>query len=163
VIESDHTFVILYELDPEDDWRDESCWIKAAPMIRTTPSLEYVRRYCADAQQTPGMRAEFETKVCNRWLHSPNGWLSMPAWDACADPALTLEAFAGERAYIGIDLAERDDIAAVAIGTRRSCRWRTRNGRRIPTTTMRQNCEGRTRPSAGCRSMMRASGDSDDE
>ena len=71
---------------------------------------------------TPGLQGEFETKMCNRWLHSATTWLSMPAWHACADPTLTLEDFADERCYIGVDLAERDDIAAVALvlQTRRS-------------------------------------------
>jgi phage terminase large subunit-like protein len=115
VIASDHTFVVLYELDEGDDWKDESTWVKAAPMIGITPTLDYVRRYCADAQQTPGMQGEFETKVCNRWLHSASTWLSMPAWDRCVDAAVRLDAFAQEPCWIGVDLAERDDIAAVAL------------------------------------------------
>jgi phage terminase large subunit-like protein len=119
VIESDHTFVVLYELDPEDDWKDEAVWVKSAPMIGITPTLDYVRRYCADAQATPGMQGEFETKICNRWLHSASTWLSVPAWDACADPTLRLENFARERCWVGVDLAERDDIAAVAVVFRR--------------------------------------------
>lgn len=115
VIESDHTFAVLYELDEADDWRDESVWIKAAPMIGITPSLDYVRRYRDDAIATPGMQGEFEVKVCNRWLHSSTSWLSMAAWDRCADASLTLDSFRGKPAYVGVDLAERDDIAAVAI------------------------------------------------
>jgi len=119
VIESDHTFVALYELDEGDDWRDERTWIKALPMIGITPTLEYCRRYRDDAVATPGLQGEFETKCCNRWLHSANSWLSMAAWDRCAEPTLTLDAFEGESAYIGVDLAERDDIAAVAMLFRR--------------------------------------------
>src|SRR5262249_5077364 len=53
------------------------------------------------------------------WLHAANRWLSMPAWDRCADPALTLDDFKGATAWIGVDLAERDDIAAVALAFRR--------------------------------------------
>ncbi len=119
VIESDHTFVVLYELDEADDWRDEAAWIKAAPMLGTTPTLDYVRRYCADAQATPGLQGEFEVKVCNRWLHSASTWLSVAAWDRCADLALRLDDFAHEPCWIGVDLAERDDIAAVALLFRR--------------------------------------------
>ena len=115
VVTSDHTFAVLYELDPEDDWRDEQVWIKAAPMIGITPTFEYVRRYRDDAIATPGLQGEFEVKVCNRWLHSASTWLSMPAWTRCADPSLRLEDFEGETVYIGVDTAERDDIAAVAI------------------------------------------------
>lgn len=119
VVESDHTFCALYELDSADDWRDASTWIKAAPMLGITPTLDYVQRYCADAQATPGMQGEFETKICNRWLHSASTWLSVPAWDRCADPALRLEDFHGERCWLGVDLAERDDIAAIALVFRR--------------------------------------------
>jgi phage terminase large subunit-like protein len=115
VLDADHVFCVLYELDELDDWKDESCWPKALPMIGVTPLLDYVRRYCLDAQQTPGLQGEFETKMCNRWLHSANTWLSMPGWQACADSTLTLEAFEHEPCWIGVDLAERDDIAAVAL------------------------------------------------
>jgi phage terminase large subunit-like protein len=115
VLESDHTFAVLYELDEADDWRDESVWVKALPMIGITPSLDYVRRYRDDALATPGLQGEFETKCCDRWLHSAKTWLSMPAWERCADRELRLEDFAHERCYVGVDLAERDDIAAVAI------------------------------------------------
>lgn len=119
VIDSDHTFVALYELDEDDDWRDEAVWQKAAPMIGITPTLDYVRRYRDDAIATPGLQGEFEVKICNRWLHSANGWLSMPAWDRCADHSLRLEDFARQACAIGVDLAERDDIAALAITFRR--------------------------------------------
>ena len=120
VIESDHSFVALYELDEVDDWRDEHMWAKAAPMIGITPALEYVRRYRDDALATPGLQGEFETKICNRWLHSAKGWLSVAAWDRCADPTLRLEDFAGQSCTIGVDLAERDDIAAIAITLKRA-------------------------------------------
>jgi phage terminase large subunit-like protein len=115
VLESDHTFVVLYELDETDDWADETTWIKAAPMIGTTPTLEYVRRYRDDAIATPGLRGEFEIKICNRWLHSASTWLSMPAWHGCADRGCALTLFEHEPCFIGVDLAESDDIAAVAL------------------------------------------------
>jgi len=106
---------VLYELDEGDDWRDEAVWAKAAPMLGLTPSREYVRRYRDDAIATPGLQGEFEVKICNRWLHSASTWLSMEAWHQCADVTLRLEDFRGEPCWIGVDLAERDDIAAVAL------------------------------------------------
>lgn len=119
VVVADHLFCVLYELDEGDDWRDESVWSKAAPMIGVTPTLEYVRQYCADAVSTPGLQGEFEVKVCNRWLHSASTWLSMPAWQRCADPTLRLDDFVHEPCWIGVDLAERDDVTAVALCFRR--------------------------------------------
>jgi phage terminase large subunit-like protein len=84
-------------------------------MIGVSPTVEYVRKYRDDAIATPGLSGEFETKMCNRWLHSAATWLNIPAWDNCADPALTLDQFAGDKCYIGIDAAERDDITALAV------------------------------------------------
>jgi phage terminase large subunit-like protein len=115
VVESDHTFCVLYECDEGDQWDDERNWIKACPMIGVTPTLEFVRRYCTDAQQAPGLQGEFQTKVCNWWLQSSSSWLSMPAWQQCADSSLTLEQFAGQPCWIGADLASLDDLAAVAL------------------------------------------------
>jgi len=85
VIQSDHTFVVLYELDEADDWRDEKVWVKSAPMIGITPTLDYVRRYCADAQATPGMQGEFETKIPDRHLNE-----CVPTMTAAAAPPADL-------------------------------------------------------------------------
>ena len=115
VVDSDHTFVVLYELDEADDWRDEAVWVKSAPMLGITPTLDYVRRYRDDAIATPGMQGEFETKIGNRWLHAASNWLSMASWDGCADPSLCLDDFAGEPCCLGADLAQKDDLAALAV------------------------------------------------
>src|SRR4030095_4050397 len=39
----------------------------------------------------------------------------MTHWDVCADPSLRHESFIGARCWIGGDLAQLDDIAAVAL------------------------------------------------
>ena len=39
----------------------------------------------------------------------------MTQWDACADPTLRLEQFLGQPCWIGGDLAQLDDLAAVAL------------------------------------------------
>src|SRR4029077_14830178 len=115
VFEADHFLGIIYTLDDADDWRDARVWVKANPMLGITPTLEWVRSYCADAQQTPGLEGEFRVKVCSQWAQSAQTWLSLTQWDACADPALRLEAFVGQRCWIGADLAQLDDLAAVAL------------------------------------------------
>jgi len=115
VFEADHFLGIIYTLDDADDWRDARVWVKANPMLGITPTLDWVRSYCADAQQTPGLEGEFRVKVCSQWLQSSKAWLSMTQWDACEDPTLQLADFAGQRCFIGGDLAQLDDIAAVAL------------------------------------------------
>jgi phage terminase large subunit-like protein len=115
VFEADHFLGLIYTLDDADDWRDARVWVKANPMLGVTPTLEWVTSYCRDAQQTPGLEGEFRVKVCSQWLQSSRAWLSMTDWDACADPALRLEDFAGAKCWMGVDLARREDIAAVAL------------------------------------------------
>jgi phage terminase large subunit-like protein len=115
VFDADHFLGAIYTIDPEDDWRDPRVWVKANPMLGITPTVDFVQRYCADAQQTPGLEAEFRVKTCSEWFNSASTWLSMTAWDRCADPTLTLDAFAGQPCWIGADLAQLDDLAAVAL------------------------------------------------
>lgn len=120
VFEADHFLGLIYTLDEGDDWRHEAVWVKANPMLGITPTLDWVRRYCRDAQQTPGLEGEFRVKVCSEWMQSALSWLSMTQWDACAEPTLKLEDFKGQRCWIGGDLAQLDDIAAVALVFERS-------------------------------------------
>jgi phage terminase large subunit-like protein len=115
VFHAEHLFGVIYALDEGDDWRDERTWQKANPMLGVAPLLDQMRRHCLDAQQTPGSEAEFRVKVCSEWQNAASTWLSMTAWDACADPTLRLEQFAGQPCWIGGDLAQLDDLAAVAL------------------------------------------------
>jgi len=115
VFETDHLTGAIYALDEGDDWRDPTVWIKSNPMIGVSPTREWVERYCLDAQQTPGLEGEFRVKVCSQWLQSASSWLSMSQWDRCGDSSLRIEAFAKARCWIGCDLAQLDDLAAVAL------------------------------------------------
>jgi phage terminase large subunit-like protein len=90
VFNADHLLGLIYTLDEGDDWRDPAVWIKANPMLGITPSREWVEQYCQDAQQTPGTEGEFRVKVCSQWASAAHAWLSLAAWDRCADPTLTL-------------------------------------------------------------------------
>lgn len=115
VYEAEHFLGVIYTLDEDDDWRDERVWVKSNPMLGITPTLEWVRLYAKDAMQTPGLEGEFRVKVCSQWMQSAFAWLSMTKWDECAEPSLKLEDFAGQTCWIGADLAQTDDLAAVAL------------------------------------------------
>lgn len=122
VLEADHYFGIIYTLDEHDDPYDETVWIKANPMLGITPQLEEMQQYAAEARQSPDSEGEFKTKRLNLWLNAASAWLSMVAWDRCADAKLKLEQFAGEPCWIGGDLAQLDDLAAVALVFKRDDR-----------------------------------------
>lgn len=115
VFPADHFLGLIYTLDEDDDWRNPAVWVKANPMIGVTPLRESVAKYCEDAKQTPGLEGEFRVKVCSQWMQSASAWLSLTAWDACTDPNTKLEDFTGQPCWIGGDLAQIDDLAAVAL------------------------------------------------
>jgi phage terminase large subunit-like protein len=110
----DTFFGLVFTLDDGDDWQDERCWPKANPGIGITPQLDEMRAFAQRALFSPDSAGEFKTKRLNIWLSSSAAWLSMPAWNACADAALKLTAFAGCKCWIGVDAAERDDLTAVS-------------------------------------------------
>ena len=115
IVNVEHLLGIVYTLDEGDDWRDERVWVKANPMIGITPALDWVRNYRTEAMATPGLEGEFRVKVCSEWANAAAAWLPMSSWDRCADSTLRLDEFAGQPCWMGGDLAQLDDLAAVAL------------------------------------------------
>jgi phage terminase large subunit-like protein len=113
VFAADTFFGLVFTLDEGDDWKDERLWLKANPGLGITPRLDEMRAYAQKAQYSDESAGEFKTKRLNVWLSSASTWLPMEAWNACADPTIRLEQFAGEVCHIGADLSERDDLTCV--------------------------------------------------
>ncbi len=115
VFTAEHFFGMIFTLDEGDDAFDEKVWIKANPMLGVTPKLEKMRQYAADAKASPANEGNFKTKRLNIWLNGAMGWISPEAWKACAHAALSWRDFDGLDCWIGGDLADKDDICALAL------------------------------------------------
>ena len=113
IFSADEYFGVIYTLDDGDAWEDASVWVKANPGLGITPRLDEMTAYAKKAQHSEESSGEFRTKRLNLWLSSSSAWLSMTSWQECADTSIAISTFAGEAAYIGCDLAERDDLTAV--------------------------------------------------
>jgi phage terminase large subunit-like protein len=120
VFDGDHYFGIIYTLDEADDPYDETVWPKSNPNLGISVKVEEFRTYALDAKVSPESEGEYKTKRHNIWLSSHSAWLNMRQWDACADRALRLEDFTGQPCWIGGDLAQLDDLAAVALAFQRA-------------------------------------------
>ena len=118
-LQNDRHVSIIFAIDDEDDWRDETTWAKANPSLGVTLSLDDLRDKAARAETLPAARANFLTKHLDLWLSSNSAWIDISQFDSCQDPALTLEDFQGLPCWIGVDLATRVDIASIAILARR--------------------------------------------
>ncbi len=115
LFEDDSQFGIIYGLDDGDDWTGETALIKANPNWGISVRPEVLLPLQAKAMQLPSAINNFKTKHLNEWVSADSSWMDMRAWDACTDPSVSIEAFEGERCFIGIDLASKVDMAAKAM------------------------------------------------
>jgi len=105
-------FGIIYGLDADDDWTTEEALIKANPNWGISVMPDILLPLQAKAMSMPSAANNFKTKHLNEWVNADVSWMDMRAWEACADRSLDKNAFLGEPAWIGLDLASKTDIAA---------------------------------------------------
>lgn len=110
--EDDSFFCIIFTIDAEDDWQDESVWIKANPNLGVSVKLDDMRASCRKAQSMASAQPEFKTKRLNIWVNADSAWMDMRKWDACADESLSIDQFEGLECIAAHDLASKVDIAA---------------------------------------------------
>ncbi|MCR4508920.1 terminase large subunit [Pseudomonas sp. 32.2.56] len=113
VFDDDEFLAVIYTVDDPDKWQDPLEWQKANPNLGVSVYLQGLKDACDSAIRLPSEQSEFKTKRLNIWLSGGAKWIALADWRACEDKSLKLEDFAGKRCWIGLDLAERRDIAAV--------------------------------------------------
>ncbi|VWD22922.1 terminase large subunit [Burkholderia contaminans] len=112
----DETFFgIIFTLDDGDDWSDPSVWVKANPNLGVSVFVDDMEMACRKAQSMPSAVNNFLTKRLNVWVNADSAWMDMRAWERCADRDMRLDDFDGERCWIGMDLAEKTDFAALVL------------------------------------------------
>lgn len=106
---------VIYEAEPEDDWRDERAWHRANFALGTFKSLRTLRNLAREAATSPTRRREFERYHLNRWHEGiAEPWLDIAVYDASgADVAYTEEQLAELDCWVGIDGSTVDDLSAV--------------------------------------------------
>lgn len=115
IFEDDQRFFIEYTIDKGDDWTSLDALRKANPNIGVSVQEEFLLARQAAAIRNPRLQAVFKTKHLNLWVNSRSAYFNMQSWNGCYDPAFDEYALAGRRAVIGLDLASKNDIAALQI------------------------------------------------
>lgn len=114
VIEDDSTFAMLYGIDEQDDWRDESVWEKAIPSLNQTVNLEFVRKLKLQAEQQLSLQQEFINKIMCRWTSNEFAWIPDSKWTRCMKddkPDLNKPYYAN----ISLDLSRRNDLTSLTL------------------------------------------------
>lgn len=114
VINDDTFFGMVYTLDTEDDWEDETCWIKANPNLNISVKLDDLKRKAKKAKEMPSELNSFLRKHMNLWTESVTRWISTDKWNACNFPINENELI-GMPCYAGLDLSSTTDITAFVL------------------------------------------------
>jgi phage terminase large subunit-like protein len=104
-----HWFGLLYGLDPQDNWRDESTWAKANPMHGVSVYQEAIKERCEQAKSKPAALNEFLCKTLNVYVSANTAWIDRDYWDK----SLGEDKDDPEEVFIGFDLAATRDLNAV--------------------------------------------------
>lgn len=115
--EDDTWFGIIYTLDEGDDWRDETCWIKANPNLNVSKYLDDLQMKAKRAGQMATALNNFLRRELNVWVNGVVKWMNMEMWrhPDCIGlvPALQMaERLKGQVCYAGLDLSSTSDITA---------------------------------------------------
>lgn len=114
-VREDNHFIMIFELDPEDDWTDPDNWVKANPNLGVSVSMEYMQREYESARGQGGVReVNFKTKNLNMWVDAPTVWIPDDKVKLCSfgtDPRSLL----GQRCWGGFDFASHVDVVALEL------------------------------------------------
>lgn len=117
VITDPSIFGIVYTLDENDDPHDPASWAKANPNWGKSVLMDDMVSASRKAEAMPSALNNFLTKRLNVWVSGESAWMDMRAWERCAHPILRsdLPLFYGAKAWIGLDLAQKKDFAALCL------------------------------------------------
>lgn len=115
VLVDDTHFGIIYTVDDDDDWTSEIALRKANPNYGISVSSEFLQQQQRDAINNARKQGTFKTKHLNVWVQARDAYVNMQRWTECQVSGLRLEDFHAKRAYVGMDLASKVDLAAIEI------------------------------------------------
>lgn len=112
--QNDTLFSLIYGIDQGDDWTEKESMIKANPNFGVSVSEDFLLSRQQDARNNARKQSTFMTKHLNVWVGSREAFFNVDKWKQC-ETGERIEDHYGKRAYLGMDLASRVDIAAIEV------------------------------------------------
>lgn len=107
-------FAYICAAATEADWTNPSVWRQANPSFGTTIREDQFFEDFREAKESPRKESAFRRYRLNQWVNHTDCWLSSLVWDQGSTP-FDERLLEGRDCYVGIDLARKRDIAAVAL------------------------------------------------
>lgn len=109
-IPNDELFGVIYTIDEDDDWTDESVLRKANPNFDVSVYGDYLISQQNKAINNARLTNTFKTKHLNVWVSAKESYFNMVSWENCKDETLSLEDFQGDDVVLGLDMARKLDM-----------------------------------------------------
>lgn len=115
--EDDSFFCIVYELDEDDDWTDESKYRKANPNLDVTVDSETLHNMKVQALSNSSYEGEMRTKCLGQYITPITAWIQPAVWNVSVDneKKYTLDKDKPYFAVGAVDLSKRNDLTAFTI------------------------------------------------
>lgn len=113
-IQDDTTFALIYGIDPDDKWDSVKSMKKANPNYGISVNEDFLKDQLKKAKNSPRKQSAYQTKHLNVWVGSKDAFYNLDKWNKCGTD-IKIEDYYKRRAYIGLDLASKVDIAALEI------------------------------------------------
>ncbi len=114
-VENDAWFSYVCALDEGDEpFEDESCWVKANPLLGVTIRPEYIREQVEEAKGMPGKESIVRRLNFCQWTDAEVGWIKQALWHSAESATLTPSDFVGRELFGGLDLSYSEDLSACA-------------------------------------------------
>jgi phage terminase large subunit-like protein len=110
----DSLWIMIHDLDDENDWENEDNWFKANPLLGQGLNIERIREEFVKAKNQPSKIPNFKTKHLNMWVDAPTIWISTDIWKK-NKRAFDLEVFKKLGCFMAVDLSTTTDITAIAL------------------------------------------------
>jgi len=113
-ITNDSYFGMIFTLDEDDDWRDPAVWIKANPNLGVSMTTKGIKAAVEDAIANPSKEFGVQVKHFNMWQDVKSRWIPEEFLKKCWEDQRWQD-FAGKHCYVGIDLSNAFDLAAMSV------------------------------------------------
>lgn len=114
--QDDAFFSYICALDEGDDpFKDDSCWVKANPLLGVTIPREYLDEQVREAQGMPAKESIVRRLNFCQWVEADAPWLSADVWLGARDEEFDDERLVGRRCHGGLDLSSTTDLTAFTL------------------------------------------------
>lgn len=103
----------VVKIPGDDPFADESCWIKANPLLGVSIQPDFIREQVNEAKGMPSKESIVRRLHFCQWVGSETTWIGASRW-LSVEHKLRWEDYRGEDCFGGLDLSYTTDLSACA-------------------------------------------------